>query len=197
MGAGNPLLKSFDGDEHYKPTTFFIDVTGNEPDEEAGILEMNLDDALYCISSDLEMAQDPDYTAHSELSAAFRGSGVVIAETEGDKNPDVTFALISTTGVEYHHIPLGIVPMKSRDEVEEEIWDEEKHKEDWYKARGKDFNQRIDTLVDDKMRKIYEECAALEEKLKTILIEKMSYLDPSERNGAWMSSPLIPRKQTA
>lgn len=217
MGAGNPLIRSFD-DDRYHPTTYFIDFTDFCPDRDEAVKEelisndreedweeMNEDEKDKCYYQicewnaesfredyffnldEQEMIADwkkPDRQDRwlGECSASFRGSAVIIAE-----NDDAY--ILTTDEAEVYHYPIAIIPKFKFDSIEDDIWDRECDKEDWYQARGLHLPDRTALLAEreydkrlKKWRKKYEPFMRL---FYSHFKEGLSM-----RNGAWMSTPL-------
>lgn len=196
MGAGNPKLSSFDS-EKFEPTTYFLDLGEDfeqvepnlidESDEEpsddqvwsevAMIEEMNFEDLVQSLCSELGHSEHSLKESYSELSYAFRESGLIL--TEG-----TLCYVITETGSEYSHLPIGVIPnFRFNDficDAESEIWD----KQDWYRARGKDWDAAVQKLADraweKKMKEFHNEAANILEKLYGWYGDKMSC-----RAGAW------------
>jgi hypothetical protein len=195
MGAGNPSLSSFD-DDKYEPTTYFLDLDedfdevakrleeelGEEPGDdevyrEIGELgEMHFEDLIESICSELKhTAWDLKSRANgfSELSSAFRQEGLVITET----------------GAEYNHLPIAVIPNfkfeKFKEDAEWEMWD----KQDWYRARGKDWDAAVEKLADraweKEMKEFRKEAETVLKTLYKWYGEKMRC-----RAGAWCSGPV-------
>ena len=211
MGAGNLSLNSFDND-HFEPTTYFLDLSvdeefakqslidnGNEePDDdeierEQGMLsEMNFEDLTESICSELNHAAwDLNSGANyfPELSSAFRQEGIIL--TEGK-----LCYVITETGAEYYHLPIAVIPNfkfeSFREDAEFEMWD----KQDWYRARHKDWDAAVKRLAikewNKKMNEFHKEA---EHVLKTLY--KWYPESMRQRAGAWCSGQVDPTQLAA
>jgi hypothetical protein len=154
MGAGNPKLKSFDNDK-FEPTTYFLDITQSYEDtveyltaelgeapsksqiwsEIDSISSLNYEDFIESIVSELGHSKVKG-GSHSELCYAYRESGIIL--TEGK-----TCYIVTESGSEFHHLPIAVIPNfqfeQIMESVEFEMWD----KQEWYQARGKDWNAAV------------------------------------------------------
>lgn len=207
MGAGNPLIRSYD-EEKYSPKTYYIDFTESIGDKdevlkehyEANDLDIEsvsdndkddtfnqlVDWNIQSFMEDYFFQEDqgfhePDETHIEELSAEFRGSGVILAETDD--------CLVVHAGGEPWHFSIGMVPNFKLEDIWDEMYDENRDKEEWYDARNKSFSTRIDTLADKeydkrlkKWLKEYEPCMRL--------LHKHYGKHMSGRSGAWTSCSL-------
>jgi len=186
MGAGNPLLRSFDP-EKFEPVTYFLDLSVEpEEDEEPDYFleELNFEDLLESLSSELEVTNrysEGEY--HSELCAAFRQEGIIMLEGE------LTY-IITETGAEYHHLPIAVIPNFKLEDIRDDIEFQEGDKQEWYDARGLDFDERLDKLTDKEYHKRLKEFSKESNKILSKLHEWYGK-DMSQRNGAWMSTPLV------
>ena len=186
MGAGNPILRSFDP-EKFEPVTYFLDLSvepeeGEEPDY--FLEELNFEDLLVNLSSELELTNlygKDEY--HSELCAAFRQEGIILLEGE------LTYA-ITETGAEYHHLPIAVIPNFKLENIRDDIEFQEGDKQEWYNARGLDFDERLDKLADKEYHKKLKEFSKESNKILTTL-HGWYGKGMSQRNGAWMSTPLV------
>jgi len=186
MGAGNPKLKSFDNDK-FEPTTYFIDLSefiDREEDSDDDIsddLEWAFDDLVESFASELDLESHDLNTqrGNEDLSYAFRESGLILLEGNSS-------LIITETGAEYSHLPLAIIPSFKFEDILEEVIDENRDKEDWYEARGKDFEaameKRADKEWNKKMKEFHKEETIIFEKLKQWYGKGLS-----QRSGAWMS----------
>ena len=182
MGAGNPKLKSFDNDK-FEPTTYFIDlsefVDKEEDDEELDNdgMECAYDDLVESFCAELEMKSVDKDNLYPELSYAFRQEGIVILE--GD-----TALIITETGAEYSALPLAVIPSFKFEDILDEVHYENQDKEEWYDARGKNFESAIEAKAEKiwnkKMKEFHKEEEKIIEKLKA-WYSKGLYC----RNGAW------------
>jgi len=186
MGAGNPLLRSFDP-EKFEPVTYFLDLSvepeeGEEPDY--FLEELNFKDLLESLSSELELTNRYDENEyHSELSAAFRQEGIILLEGE------LTY-IITETGSEYYHLPIAVIPNFKLEDIREDIEYQEGDKQEWYDARGLDFDERLDKLADKEYHKMLKEFNKESNQILSKLHEWYGK-GMSQRNGAWMSTPLV------
>ena len=211
MGAGNPKLSSFDSDK-FEPTTYFIDLSedeeaviknlteenGEEPDddqverERALLEEMHFEDLIESICSELgHTAWDLRSRANGfgELTYAFRDEGLIM--TEGKQ-----CYVITETGAEYYHLPIAVIPNfkfeSFQQDAESELWD----KQDWYRARRKDWDAAVTKLAnrnwEKKMKEFHKEAETVLKTLYSWYGEKMS-----GRCGAWLSGPVDPMKLAA
>ena len=186
MGAGNPLLRSFDP-EKFEPVTYFLDLSvepeeGEEPDY--FLEELNFEDLLESLSSELELTNlygKDEY--HSELSAAFRQEGIILLEGE------LTY-IITESGAEYHHLPIAVIPNFKLEDIRDDIEYQEGDKQEWYDARGLDFDERLDKLADKEYHKRLKEFNKESNKILSKLHEWYGK-GMSQRSGAWMSTPLV------
>jgi hypothetical protein len=186
MGAGNTRLRSFDP-EKFEPVTYFLDLSV-EPEEgeerDYFLEELNFEDLLESLSSELELTNlynENEY--HSGLCAAFRQDGILLLEGE------LTY-IITETGAEYHHLPIAVIPNFKWEDLRDDIKYQEGDKRDWYDTRGLDFDERLDKLADKEYHKKLKEFSKESNKILTTL---HGWYDKgmSQRNGAWMSIPLV------
>jgi len=186
MGAGNPILRSFDP-EKFEPETYFLDLSvepeeGEEPDY--FLEELNFEDLLESLISELELTNlynENEY--HSELSAAFRQDGIIMLEG------DLTY-IITETGAEYHHLPIAVIPNFKWEDLRDDIEYQEGDKQEWYEARGLDFDERLDKLADKEYHKKLKEFSKESNKILTTL-HKWYGKGMRQRCGAWTSTPLV------
>jgi len=186
MGAGNPLLRSFDP-EKFEPVTYFLDLSvepeeGEEPDY--SLEELNFEDLLENLSSELELTNlynENEY--HPELSAAFRQEGMILLEGE------LTYAITETSS-EYHHLPIAVIPNFKLEDIRDDIEYQEGGKQEWYNARGLDFDERLDKLANKEYNKKLKEFSKESNKILTTL-HGWYGKGMSQRNGAWLSTPLV------
>ena len=186
MGAGNPILRSFNPDK-FDPETYFLDLSvepeeGEEPDY--FLEELNFEDLLESLSSELELTNlygEDEY--YSELCAAFRGKGILLLEGE------LTY-VITETCAEYHHLPIAVIPNFKWEDLRDDIEYQEGDKREWYDARGLDFDERLDELADKEYHKKLKEFSKENNKILTTL-HGWYGKSMSQRCGAWMSTPLV------
>lgn len=217
MGAGNPLIRSWD-EELYSAKTYFIDFSdfyteeekinavkehyeSNELDglddlseEEIDILfvEVILDwdaesfqnDYFFNLDKEWDIWEKPDkdQTYQSELSAAFRGGAIILAE-----NDDCL--VLTTDEAEIHHYPIALIPAFKWNDILEDIHYENIDKMDWYDRMGKDF----DAMVEKKATALYEK--KLKKWHKTYEPFMRYFYSHygkglSSRNGSWTSLSL-------
>jgi hypothetical protein len=200
MGAGNPLIYSFDR-ELYCPTTFFIDFT---PTRDFIIESFNCDeedvpdensDTWYERVNTLceesyelfleQLTEDSEYGLYrskkdsfDELSAAYRGSATVLAEGEN--------LLLVTAGEDYHHMSIGCVPNFKFDDFYQDCHYENGDKELWYDARKLNYDEALQKQANkkyDKYLKLFRK-----EAIKVMSrIHKFYGKQMSVRNGPWTS----------
>lgn len=209
MGAGNPKLKSFDNDR-FEPTTYFLDLAADfdevkrtltedndeEPSEEQVwrevnfISEMNYEDLIKGLCSELKHGAHSRKDNHySELSYAFRDDGVIL--TEG-----VCCYVITETGSEFGHLPIAVIPNfrfeTFQSDAEFQIWD----KQDWYRARGKDWDAAVEKLATKAWEK---EMKLFHKEAEKILTTLHSWYGTHMRcrAGAWCSGPVESSKLAA
>lgn len=186
MGAGNPILNSFNP-EKFNPATFFLDLSvdpeeGEERDYH--LEELNFEDLLESLSSELELTNlYGDREFHSELCAAFRQEGILLLE-------GAECYVITETGSEYHHLPIAVIPNFKWEDIRDDIEYEEGDKCDWYYARNLDWDARLDTLTDRVYLKRLKEFNK-ESNIILSTLHKWYGKNMSQRNGAWMSTPLV------
>ena len=218
MGAGNPLVSSFN-DEKFKVVTFFGDFNdwdtdtdeyrkqykenneGDEISEDTALImkaeecEENFYNAL---SNAVYAAKDWKWNGIGSnrkdidtLSGEFRGSGMILAET------DSTF-LVVPTSCEHYHIAFGIVPNIEWGVMWDEIYYDEQDKIDWYISRRKDFDTRIDDLTNRKfdklLRSVNKDAKRFANALTSYFSDELFKKIFSTRNGPWQSSS-ITKKQ--
>jgi hypothetical protein len=185
MGAGNPILRSFDP-EKFDPVTYFLDLSvepeeGEEPDY--FLEELNFEDLLESLSSELELTNrygEGEY--HSELCAAFRQEGIIMLEG------DLTY-VITETCAEYHHLPIAVIPNFKWGDLRDDIEYQEGDKRDWYDTRGLDFDERLDTLADREYNKLLTKFSKESNRIISTL-HGWYGKSMSQRNGAWMTAPV-------
>lgn len=212
MGAGNPLIRSFDP-ELYQPKTYFIDFS-EEYESKESIVKENCDDDEefnslsedeiynrfdFQLERDYENFRDEYFLIdeffngkywlepnehYSELSAEFRGNGIVIAKADDA-------LIISTSDSELTHYAISIIPRFKYDEIEEEIDYEQQHKFDWYCARDK--AEQYYSMVERLALKEYNKRLKLFRKTHEPTMHKLYEHWPKlrQRNGAWTTFPLI------
>jgi hypothetical protein len=186
MGAGNPILRSFDP-EKFDPVTYFLDLSV-EPEEgeelDYFLEELNFEDLIESLCSELELTslyRKEEY--YPELCAAFRQEGIIMLEG------DLTY-VITETGAEYHHLPIAVIPNFKWEDLRDDIEYQEGDKRDWYDTRGLDFDERLDKLADKEYHKKLKEFSKESNKILTTLYGWYGK-GMSQRNGAWMSTPLV------
>lgn len=218
MGAGNPLIRSYDEDL-YCPNTYFIDFTdfySNEERIETVKCHFDANDRIEdyhqlnneeidnefmrLIEDDVESFQNDfffnlpepyenwfhkpneDERYIEELSAMFHGAGIVLAE-----NDDCL--VLTTSEAEPHHYPIGLVPNFKYEDLVEDWYQENKHKEDWYDARGLNFDRRCceqaKIIYQKKLDKWLETYEPFMKWFHSIHKEGMQV-----RSGAWCSTYL-------
>lgn len=172
MGAGNPLLRSYD-QELYQAKTYFIDFSELYEDEKEAVREHccdQYDESEFNSLSESEIedrfnnliGHDVDdfkenffdnYYLPSEgdrcideLSAESRGYGYVLAETE-------TGIILSTADSENRHFAIGIVPKFKYDDIYDEIISIYGEREEWYNKRNLDFEKAMNNYALSKYKK--------------------------------------------
>jgi hypothetical protein len=185
MGAGNPILKSFDP-EKFDPVTYFLDLSvepeeGEEPDY--SLEELTFEDLIESLCSELELTslyRKEEY--YPELCAAFREGGIILLEGE-------LSYIITETGSEYHHLPIAVIPNFKWQTIREDIDYQEGDKEEWYKTRGLDWEERLDTLADREYNKLLTKFSKESNRIISTL-HGWYGKSMSQRNGAWMTAPV-------
>ena len=186
MGAGNPILKSFDP-EKFEPVTYFLDLSveteeGEEPDYL--LEEMKFEDLIENLHSELNLANlYGDNEFHPELCAAFREDGIILLEGE-------LSYVITETGGDFHHIPIAVIPNFKWEGIRDDIEYESGDKKEWYYARGLDWDTRLDELTDKEYHKRLKVFHKEQGKILTLLHQWYGK-DMSQRGGAWTSIPLV------
>ena len=103
MGAGNPIIRSWD-EQLFSPTTYFIDLTKDldEDDDQYFVFDNFLDDLGFVLEE--FTLEYPDRRSKGfyidELSGEFRGSAVVLAKSNHT-------LLLTTTDSENYHLAIG------------------------------------------------------------------------------------------
>lgn len=187
MGAGNPIIRSWD-EQLFSPTTYFIDLTKDldEEDDEHFVFDNFLDDLEFVLEEfNLEY---PDKRSKDfyidELSGEFRGSAVVLAKSKHT-------LLLTTTDSENHHLAIGCVPIFAMENCQEEA--DDTIDVDWYDRRD-----RLDLY--EKKREQYankewnRQFKIFHKEATKILTELHKTYQFSERNGPWMSSKVETNK---
>lgn len=214
MGAGNPLIRSFDP-ERYEAKTYFIDFVEpyqnnnewlKEELESRGndetIDELNDDKKYEIINSqaqfDLEDFEEYYFTEKDNFGNLYKS---VDSKDRYIKQLSARFmggatvlaqsedAFVVTCGEDLYHYSIGIVPRFTYDEICEDVDYEQQHKYDWYCSRNKDYDAMCQRLAD----KLYEKKLKLFKKNHepTMRILHSHYKEHlSSRNGAWCSFPL-------
>lgn len=188
MGAGNPLLRSYDP-ELFTPTTYFIDFQKNCEEDEVDycttlyVIE-DLKESLSFKFDNLKKSRDK---YEDSLSAGFRESGIIFLKSE-----DVL--IITSTDSEINHFAIGCVPAFTYDDIYSETSDETDSKYQWYRQR--DITHKYWEMVDKVSLKEYNK------KLKKFKKEASLYLtyinelyDLTMRCGAWTTSDVIKSKK--
>lgn len=217
MGAGNPLIRSYDP-ELYSAQTYYIDFTEcydldefckkeleKNQDEYRTLEDLSDDDKYNMLYSQLELdlydfrsyyftsedlfgnlytTPDKDDRFISELSAAFRGEAIVIAESDDAY-------ILTTSDSEYQHFSIGIVPKFQFEILAEDVDYEQQHKFDWYCAR--DNEQGYYDMCIKLTNKLYNKKLKLflkthEPTMRTL--HKHYGKQMSSRNGALTSTSL-------
>ena len=210
MGAGNPLLRSFD-EEKYSPITYFFDFSQDIEEWKKGYEEANertiSDQHAYELMGEEEfenfLCLFQNFCAShaqfnyvysrknsiyiSELSAGYREDGVVLCESDNS-------LIITSTDGENHHMPVSIIPNCKWDDLRADSYYDNVHKEGWYAKRKLDFDNYLDMQADKRHEKILRKMKQ-EEKLFWIFVSlnySAQFINEnlSERNGPWLSSSM-------
>ena len=214
MGAGNPLIKSFDP-ERYEAKTYFIDFVESYRNNEEWLKEElesrgneetieELDDEKkYEIINNQAEFDIEDFQNNYFFENENFGNTYYSVEPKDNYIEALSArflggatalaqsddAYIVTCGEDAYHYSIGIVPKFTYDEICEEVDYEQQHKYDWYVSRGKDYDAMCQRLAD----KLYEKKIKLFKKNHepTMRILHSHYKEHlSSRNGAWCSAPL-------
>lgn len=207
MGAGNPLLRSFDNDR-FEPTTYYLDLLGDPeefaiaytesgeelPDEER-VFDIMSAEAEYMFEDFLEsMHSEIGLTVlystrpkrkyglqYPELSAGFREEGILLLEGEE------SYVITSTDG-EWSHLPIGVIPSFKFEDILSDTEFDMQDKREWYESRDRDF----DAAVGREAVKVWEKRLKKFKKEEANIVEKMKAMYPtlSVRLGAWTSCPV-------
>jgi len=205
MGAGNPLVCSYD-DDRISINTFFLE--GNLQDVDDYIAEYAANNDGETISTDTayqDMAdQDYDsflqmfYTADlaidgwkgervNELSSAFRGDGIIIA-----RGNDI--CVVVPSGCDPYHIGFAFIPSRSWNSFWEEMHDEHAHKRQWYDRRNLNFDNRMYLLADRAYSSYIRKCNTEIKKVAASIAKQFrnKYFEENftVRSGAWTSSSI-------
>ena len=203
MGAGNPLVRSYD-DNRISVQTFFADFSyhGDVDDyikeyEKECEGSINKETAYQMIGDDAyesfqTIFENTELDIHGfdgerihELSGAFRGDGIVFATGEN-------IYVIVPSGSEHYHIGFGFVPRRSWDSFWEDLHDLHAHKRKWYAIRDLDFDARINELTDNEFEKYIKVCNKEIKKVAATIADNFGdeYFEKSftYRTGPWTSS---------
>jgi len=208
MGAGNPILRSFDEDK-FSPNTYFFDFSisiefeewkkeyceqnnvDNISDEKAWewISDEEFEDFInlfssFCYKNKVFSFEYSRRNARyiDELSAGFRESGIIIAESRN-------CLIITSTDGENYHMPIAFIPNFKWESLYEEIAYENDDKIEWYNKRKLSWEDMIERKADkeyDKLLKSFHK----EEKIFWQWFKDEYPIQEflSERNGTWCSS---------
>ncbi len=205
MGAGNPKVCSFD-DDKFMPKTFFVDFRSDDTvqyikdhkedtghDISENIAECMLDESAWeDFDSMLYEIKELDFFGmdgkrHDELSANFRGDGIMYAGTENGM-------IVVTSESESNHIAFGFIPNKKYDEVLDDVIDEQYHKQDLYNARELDFDERCEKLAEIKYKKLLKTVKKEAKQVASLIAAIFSNEGFKKffrvRNGAWVTSEI-------
>jgi hypothetical protein len=205
MGTGNPKVYSFDNDK-FIPKTFFVDFRSSDTEqfikdnsEDTGILISNeeaecMQDELAWESFDEFLSEIPSLTffgtdgeRHEELSAKFRGDGIIYAKSENG-------ILVVTSDSEANHIAFGFIPNERYDEILDVVYDVQSQKQNWYNQRGLDFDNQCEKLSEIKYKKTLKtfnkEAKLVATQITTVFSDKGFKDFFRIRNGAWLSSKI-------
>ena len=188
MGAGNPIIRSWDM-HLFNPTTFFIDITldlDEDDDQYFAYIDFN-DSLLEILPKELNieyMSAHKNKTFIDELSGEFRGSAIVLARTSDTM-------LLTTTDSDNHHLALGCVPNFKFEDYEEEAYDV--IDADWYDRRDRLdlWEKKREQYANKQWKKRFK---IFHKEAQKILTELHKVYQLSARNGAWMSSQVEPNK---
>lgn len=169
MGAGNPLVKSYD-DEVINITTFFADTAyqgtveefqkqylhdcGEELSEDHAYQIMSdeaTDEFAEIFSVDGLIIEGFNGEQVDSLSAEFRGAGIIFAI--GDN-----VMVVVPTGCDDYHRAFAFVPRRSLYSFWEEAQDENAHKLEWYRKRQYNFEIRMDIIAMQEYKKYIRKC---------------------------------------
>ena len=183
------MIRSWD-EELFKPTTYFINLIvdlDDDDDDQSFVYSNFLDDLPNVLPEDIKITFRNQYRNQKsidELSGEFRGSAIVLAETDST-------LLLTTTDSDNFHLAIGCVPNFKMEDIEEEAW--EVIDSDWYDRRD-----RLD--LHEKKREEYskkeynKKFKTFHKEAKQMLTELHKTYQLSARNGAWMSRQVEPNK---
>lgn len=155
MGAGNPLLRTFDEDRIQVQTYFFDflsfyiedlysdDVISNIVDEDFRLFLDNLCDENEEWNS--VFTENEETVSFEDLSSAYRSSAIVLAETSNSY-------LISEDSCELDHVPLAIIPRFSYDDIYDQVAADtgfDVASEKCEAAVEKEYNSRLSEFFND------------------------------------------------
>lgn len=211
MGAGNPLIRSFDTDL-YQPSTYFIDFTECYEDKKEWVKEEMISRDDYRKFEDLDEEEinqmfydqlefdvkdfmedyffnepfENQYTAPDQKDRYQKDlSAQFLGGATVIAESDDAY-ILTTSDSEYHHFAIGIVPKFRFEELCEDVDYEQQHKYDWYEARGKDYDAMCTKLAEKLYAKKLK--AFLKNNEPTMRILHSHYgKQMSSRNGAWCS----------
>lgn len=203
MGAGNPLVRSYD-EGLLSIQTFFFNPDIQDVDEYvADYAKANDGDTISKETAYQDMA-DQDYESFlqmfyvdglnvhgwedaervAELSAEYRGEGLIIAT--GDN-----IAVVVPSGCDHYHIGFGFIPRRDYNSFWEDAHDENAHKQDWYARRNLNFDDRMERIAVSEFIKYKKKCNAEIKKVAANIAKEWGdgifpYIF-SVRNGAYTS----------
>lgn len=214
MGAGNPLIRSFDP-ERYEAKTYFIDFVEPYRNNEEWLkeelesrdngetFEDLSEEKMYEIINiqaghDLEdFEQDYFFQIENfrDIYYSVEPKDNYIKELSARFMGGATAlaqsedAFIVTCGEDLDHYSIGIVPKFTYDEICEEVDYEQQHKYDWYQSRNKDYDAMCEKLAIKlyykKLRKFLKTHEPTMRKIHEHYRKQMS-----SRNGAWCTMNL-------
>lgn len=214
MGAGNPLIRSFDP-ERYEAQTYFIDFLAFYQDDdewlkeeldsrgdERTIEELDDDQKNEIINNQAEFDIE-DFQNYYFFEKENFGNTYFPVDSKDNYIETLSArfrggatvlaqsedAFVVTCGEDTYHYSIGIVPKFTYDEICEEVDYEQQHKYDWYVSQGRNYDAMCQRLAD----KLYEKKLKLFKKNHepTMRILHSHYKNQmSSRNGAWRSFSL-------
>lgn len=171
MGRGNPIIRSYDN-ELYQPITYFIDFLNTYSEEDKidilknycdindfnfnDLKEEKIDDIFYdYVSYDIENFTENFFfdleetipynfekmlcgNLSSDLTSGYREYGIIIAKN------DECIVLTSSDG-EHHHYPIALIPAFKYEDIVDDYFTMNSHKEEWYVSRNLDFMEMIES----------------------------------------------------
>jgi len=179
MGAGNPLLRSFDP-ELYQDKTYYIDfvkATDSKDDDDYLAAQDHLD-FFKCLDF-IDISFDFSDDVHKELSGESRGFAVVLAQFEHGM-------LLSTSDSEINHYAIGMVPNFKYEDICDEMEEKFEHRKSWYEIRKISYHDAINRYASSAYRKRLK--LFKQEARKVMSNIRESYAEyMTVRCGAWTS----------